>query len=232
MWPDYFKEGLEQALYLLLTGNREVMGIAWFSLKVSGLATIIATFFGTPLGFIIGSRNFPGKRIIITILNTLMALPTVVVGLTLYSLISRQGPFGPANLLYTQTAIIIGEFCLAMPIIAALTVSAVQSVESKVAATAQTLGAGAWQTAKAILWETRFGIMAAIIAGYGRVVAELGVAMMLGGNIRGYTRTLTTTIALEVSRGEFGLALALGFILLTLAFGVNILMHTVQRRGG
>lgn len=222
---------MRQALWLVLTGDAEVARIAWVSLKCSIASTVVATLIGIPIGFVVGSRIFRGKNGVIAVINTLMALPTVVVGLTLYFLFSRHGPLGPANLLYTQTAIIVGEFVLACPIIASLTISAIHSVGGRVAETAKTLGVSGWLATRAVLWEARFGIMAAIIAGFGRVVAELGVAMMLGGNIRGYTRTLTTTIALETGRGEFGLALALGFVLLALALGVNVMMNVIQRRG-
>jgi tungstate transport system permease protein len=228
-WSNYIGEGFLEAARLIFSLDREVIGISWVSLKCSGAAIFLATALGIPLGFIIGANNFAGKRVLITIFNTLMALPTVVVGLTLYSMFSSQGPLGPANLLYSQAAIIIGEFILAAPIVISLTISAVRSLEGRVKATAQTLGAGQWDTARAILWEARFALTAAVIAGYGRVIAELGVAMMLGGNIRGYTRTLTTAIALETSRGEFGLALALGFILLVLALGVNVMANALQR---
>jgi len=182
-----------------------------------------------PLGFIIATRQFPGKRTVATILNTLMALPTVVVGLTVYAFISRRGPLGMFGLLYTQTAMVIGQIILATPIIAALTMSAIQGVDVKVRKTALTLGATATQAAWTVLSEAKFGLMAAIIAGFGRIIAEVGSAMMIGGNIKGSTRTITTAIALETSKGEFGLGIALGIILLIIAFGINILLHHFQK---
>lgn len=226
----FLVDGLKQALVLILTCDEEVLKISWVSLKCSSAATVLAALTGIPIGFFIGSRNFRGKKFLTTFFNTLMALPTVVVGLTLYSLFSRQGPLGAANLLYTQTAIIIGEFILIFPVIAALTISSVQSVDKRAGITARTLGAGAGQLAFSILWEARVSLLAAVVNAFGRVIAELGIAMMLGGNIKGATRTLTTAIALESSRGEFGLAVALGFILLALALGVNVILQLLQGR--
>jgi len=198
-------------------------------LRVSCTAIIFAIIIGVPLGFIIATRQFPGKRTVATILNTLMALPTVVVGLTVYAFISRRGPLGMFGLLYTQTAMVIGQIILATPIIAALTMSAIQGVDVKVRKTALTLGATATQAAWTVLSEAKFGLMAAIIAGFGRIIAEVGSAMMIGGNIKGSTRTITTAIALETSKGEFGLGIALGIILLIIAFGINILLHHFQK---
>lgn len=225
-------EGLKQALTLLITCDKEVLEISWVSLKCSGVATVLATLMGMPLGFLIGYKNFWGKKFLTTTFNTLMALPTVIVGLTLYSLFSRQGPLGSANLLYTQTAIIVGEFILIFPVIVALTIAGVQSVDKRVDITARTLGAKTTQLVFSILWEAKISLISAFVNAFGRVIAELGIAIMLGGNIRGSTRTLTTAIALETSRGEFALAIALGFILLFLACGVNIVLQLLQRRAG
>ncbi len=161
-----------------------------------------------------------------------MALPTVVVGLLVYSLTSRQGPLGPLELLFTPKAMIIGQFILAAPIIVALTISATQAIDPRVKITAMTLGAGPLRTAVTVLSEARFALMAAVVAGFGRVIAEVGCALMVGGNIRGYTRTMTTAIALETAKGEFAFGLALGFILLAVAFFVNILFHWLQSREG
>lgn len=178
----------------------------------------------------VGIRNFRGKVTIRTLLNTLMALPTVVVGLTVFAFISRQGPLGDWGLLFTPKAVIIGQWVLATPLIAALTLSATQSVDPRIALSARTLGANRSQEAIAVLLEAKFALMAAITAGFGRVIAEVGAAMMLGGNIRGYTRTMTTAIALESSKGEFSFGLALGFILMVLALSFNFFFTYLQGR--
>jgi len=226
---DYIIDGIKKAILLIFTADREIFSIVLVSLRVSCVAIIFAIVIGVPLGFIIATKQFPGKRTIATILNTLMALPAVVVGLTVYAFLSRRGPLGMFGLLFTQTAMAIGQIVLATPIIAALTMSAIQGVDIKVRRTALTLGATGIQAAWVVLSEAKFGLMSAIIAGFGRIIAEIGSAMMLGGNIKGSTRTITTAIALETSKGEFGLGIALGIILLIIAFGINILLHRLQK---
>ena len=210
--------------------NADVFEVVLFTIKVSFWGTLLSGLVGVPLGFIIAIREFPGKGIVRTTLNTLMALPTVLVGLTVYAFISRQGPLGQWGLLFSPTAVVIGQCVLATPLITALTLSATQSVDPRVGLTARTLGANPGQEAFIILREARFALMAGIIAGFGRVIAEVGAAMMLGGNIRGYTRTMTTAIALESSKGEFGFGLALGFILMALALFINFLLGYFQGR--
>lgn len=227
----YILEGIGKAVGLVLRADSEVFSIVLLSLRVSATALVFASAAGVPLGFLVATYRFWGKRFVTVALNTLMALPTVVVGLTVYALISRQGPLGVLGLLYTPRAMILGQFILATPIVAALTLSAVENVDPKVRETALTLGAGRVQSALAVLKETRFAVMAAVAAGFGRVIAEVGSAMMLGGNIRGATRTMTTAIALETARGEFALGIALGTILLMVAFSVNMVFHYFQRRG-
>ncbi|MBM3237545.1 ABC transporter permease subunit [Candidatus Poribacteria bacterium] len=226
---DYIIDGIKKAILLIFTADREVFSIVLVSLRVSCIAIIFAIIIGVLLGFMVATKNFPGRRIIATILNTLMALPAVVVGLTVYTFLSRRGPLGMLGLLFTQTAMVIGQIVLATPIIAALTMSAIQGVDIKVRKTALTLGATGTQAAWAVLSEAKFGLVAAIIAGFGRIIAEVGSAIMLGGNIKGSTRTITTAIALETSKGEFGLGIALGIILLIIAFGINILLHRLQK---
>jgi tungstate transport system permease protein len=224
-------EGIKHALELLFTLDREVYASALFSLRVASTATLISIVIGVPLGVLVTLKNFWGKGIVVTILNTLMALPTVVIGLLVFSFISRQGPLGQLGLLYTPTAIVIGEIILATPIIAALTLSATSAIDGRVRETALSLGATPFQSLFIFLLEGRFGLCMAIIAGFGRVIAEVGSAMMLGGNIRFYTRTLTTTIVLETAKGEFGVGLSLGLILLFISFSINILFHYLQGRG-
>ena len=228
---EYLFSAFINALKMIFSLDREMMGVTLVSLKVSVASTILATAAALPFGFLVATREFPGRRLLIILLNTLMSFPTVVVGLLVYSFISRRGPLGELGILYTPWAMIIGQFILVFPIIAALTLSAVRSMDRNVEKTALTLGANEWQTAMIILSEGRYAILAAIIAGFGRVFAEVGVSMMLGGNIRGYTRNITTTIALETGKGEFELGLALGLILLTVAFIINILFHILQGTG-
>ena len=225
----YIIEGIVRAVQLIFSLDQKVVSAVWISLRTSLTAVILATIVGVPIGFLVAVYRFRGKQPLVTLLNTLMALPTVVVGLTVFAFLSRQGPLGSTGLLYTPTAMVIGQFILATPIIAALTHSAVQGIDPRVRDTALTLGASRWQTALTISVEAKYAIMAAVIAGFGRVIAEVGSAMMLGGNIKGYTRTMTTAIALETSKGEFGLGIALGIILLVVAFSVNILFQSLQR---
>ncbi len=220
--------GFQEAIRLLVTGESGVYTIVGISVFVAFIATLLASIIGLPMGYWLATYRFPGRRIITTVLNTLLAMPTVVIGLIVYALISRRGPMGFLELLYTPNAMIIGETILAIPIVAAFTLSAFRAVDSRITETALTLGATNTQTAWALISEARFGIMAAIVAAFGRVIAEVGAAMMLGGNISGSTRTMTTAIALESSKGEFGLAIALGIILLLTAFGANLLFHRLQ----
>lgn len=225
---DFLIEGASRAASLLITLNREILDIVWFSLRVSGASTAIATAIGLPIGFLVATGHFRGKRLVTGSLNTLMAMPTVTVGLLVYTVLSRRGPLGGLGLLMTPTSVAIGQVLLAAPIIAALCVSAFSGVDPRVARTARSLGAGRFTEMVAVLSEARYAVTAAVAAGFGRVVAEIGVAMLLGGNIRGYTRTITTAIAMETSRGDFGLAIALGFILILLAFSLNLMVQYLQ----
>ncbi|MBW2148468.1 MAG: ABC transporter permease [Deltaproteobacteria bacterium] len=204
------------------------MAIAFLSLRVSGTATLLAAVVGIPAGFMLAVSRFRGQRTVETVLNTLMALPTVVVGLFLYALLSRRGLLGEVGLLFTPTAMIMGQFILATPIVTALTLSAFRTIDARARETALTLGAGPARAALAVMLEARYATMAAVIAGFGRVIAEVGCSLMVGGNIRWYTRSMTTAIALETGKGEFGLALAIGIILLSVALAANILLHTLQ----
>ena len=231
----YILEGFRQAFYLIFSFDREVFSAVLVSLRVSCTAIVFATIVGLPLGFWVAVKDFRGKRFITTVLNTLMALPTVVVGLTVYSFISRRGPLGSLNLLFTPHAMVMGQFILATPIIAALTISAIQSIDERVEATALTLGASKRQAALMVVREARVGLLAAVITGFGRIIGEVGAAMMLGGNIRRVTRTISTAIALETSMGEFERGIALGIILMTIhllivALMINTLFPYFQRR--
>ena len=210
----------------------ELYYIVYVSLFVSFFSTIVASILGVPLGFFIAVNEFRGKRAVITVLNTLLALPTVVIGLFVYAFLSRRGLLGFWGLLYTPAAIIIGQVILILPWVATFTVSAVSRIDDRYRRTAMTLGANTVQTSLAIAREARFGILAAIIAAFGRVIAEIGIAMMLGGNIKGFTRTMTTAMALEHNKGEFVLAVALGVVLLTVSLLMNIFLQLVQGRYG
>jgi tungstate transport system permease protein len=218
------------AVGLILSLDWEVYSAVRTSVGVALWSIVYSSLIGIPAGVIIGTREFPFKRTVITLLNTLMAMPTVVVGLLVYGLLSRQGPLGVWGILFTPKAIIIGQTVLAVPIVANYTLSAVKGADCRIIPTALTLGASQLQCAIQLTREVRFGVMAAVIAGFGRVISEVGVAMMLGGNIRGYTRTMTTAIALETSKGEFAFGLALGIILMFVALIINLLLNYLQQR--
>jgi tungstate transport system permease protein len=227
---DFLVESLRAALALILALDAEVVGAVWTSLYTSTAGILLAALLGIPVGTLIGVGRFTGRRAVLTLLNTLMALPTVVVGLVIYGFLSRQGPLGPLGLLFTPVAMIIGQTVLSAPIVANYTVAAVAGADPRIMTTALTLGAGRLRAAWQLLLEVRFGVMAAVVAGFGRVIAEVGVAMMLGGNIRGYTRTMTTAIALETSKGEFAFGLALGLVLMAVALVVNLFLNLLQQR--
>lgn len=226
----YWGDSLLTAFELILGFDREVRMAVWTSLYTSSCSIVIAALLGVPVGLWLGLNRFRGRRLLIALLNTLMALPTVVVGLLLFGLLSRQGPLGPLGLLFTPLAMIAGQTVLAAPIVANLVLAAVTGADQRIINTALTLGASRLQAAIQLLREIRFGVMAAVIAGFGRVIAEVGVAMMLGGNIRNSTRTMTTAIALETSKGEFAFGLALGIILLSVALIVNLFLNALQQR--
>ena len=221
---------LSQAIDWLFTGHAEVYDIIWVSVKIVMTATLLATLLGVPVGISIASNEFYGKRLISSLFNTLLSMPTVVVGLTVYAFLSRSGPLGELGLLFTPWAVIIGDVILAFPILVAFTIAAVQGIDPRIRETALSLGAGPIRALWTVLGEARLAICAAVVAGFGRIIAEVGAAAMLGGNIRGYTRTITTAIALETSKGEFALGLALGIVLLIIAFIVNIALYYLQGR--
>lgn len=229
---DYLGQGLIEALDMILAFDREFAAIVAVSLKVATLSTALATVAGVLVGIAVAEKRFRGRQAVITILHTLMSLPTVLVGLIVYSFISRRGPLGELGLLYTQSAMVAGQVILAFPIIAGLVLASVASLDRRVRATAAALGADSRQSFRILLREARFGILAAVVAGFGRVFAEVGVSMMLGGNIRGYTRSITTAIALETSKGDFALGIALGLVLLTVALVVNAALALLRSREG
>jgi len=224
-------EGIREAVRLIATGDREVVEIASRSLQVSLLATLVATLVGLPLGVAIGVRSFKGKFLVRSLFNTLLGIPTVSLGLLLYVLLSRSGPLGFLNLLYTPEGIALGEAVLVIPIVVSFTESAISSREAQLKDLLKTLGASEFQTSLAILREASAGVALAIIASFNRAFAELGIAMMIGANIRGLTRVLTTAISLETAKGELGLSFALSFILLGIVLALNVVMGLFQREG-
>lgn len=226
----YLIDSFAAAIGLIFSFDREVQFAVWTSLYTSSCSIAFAALVGIPSGLMLGTNRFRGRRLIITLLNTLMALPTVVVGLVLFGLFSRQGPLGSLGLLFTPWAMIAGQTVLAAPIVANYVLAAVSGSDPRIMDTVYTLGASNVQAAVQLMKEIRFGVMAAVIAGFGRVIAEVGVAMMLGGNIRGTTRTMTTAIALETSKGEFAFGMALGIVLLSVALIINLFLHMLQQR--
>lgn len=224
-------DGLKRGFTLLLGGDAEVWGVTLLSLRIALLATLAACVLGIPVGFVVGTTRFWGRRAALTAMNTMLAFPTVVVGLVIWGLLARRGPFGDLGLLYSWRAIVMAELVLAAPIAAALTAAAVQGIDPRVRRTALTLGAGWWRTHWAVAREARFALLSGIVVAFGRVLAEVGAATIVGGNIRDHTRTLTTAVALATSQGDFALAVALGLVLLALALTVNVLLQLFQGRG-
>ena len=225
---DYFSAAFGAALALIFSFDQEVYTVVWTSLHISLVAVALASLLGIPLGILVVLRDFPGKRLLQQALNTLMALPTVVVGLLLYGLLTRQGALGHLGLLYTIGAIIIGQTLLILPIIWNLSIAAASSADPRLLPTSKALGASTLQQGAMYVNEVRYALAAAMVAGFGRAIGEVGIAMMLGGNIEGFTRTMTTAIALETSKGEFEFALALGILLLATAFLVNFVVQRFQ----
>jgi tungstate transport system permease protein len=227
---DFFTDSFLSALILIKTLDPALLNVVFVSLKVSLLSTLISSAVGIPIGFVIATTEFAAKRAVITVLNTLLALPTVVIGLSVYIFISRRGIFGAFDLLYTQKAMIIGQVMLIVPVVTTFTISAISRIDARYRRTALTLGANRIQTAMVILREARFGIVASVVAAFGRVISEVGISMMLGGNAKGFTRTMTTAMALEYDKGELVLAVALGIILMGISLGMNILLNYFQGR--
>lgn len=224
-------EGLIEAFRLLVRLDPEVMNITLRTLQVSGVATLISVALGIPFGTMLALTSFFGRGLIVSLVNFGMGLPPVVVGLATWLLMMRYGPLGMLGLLYTPTAMIFAQAIIASPIVAGFTLAAVQAVNPKLRLQMLAFGATRFQYLLLLLWEARLGILAAIIAGFGGVISEVGASMMVGGNIRGYTRVLTTAAVLEVSKGEFKLATALSIILLALTFAIMASLSYLQQRG-
>ena len=227
---DLIVEGLKQGIYLIFTLDPEVLRVTVLSLLISGSAVFISLFLGMPFGAFLGLVNFPGRRFLISLINTGMGLPPVVVGLFVTMFLWRSGPLGIFNLLYTPTAMIIAQVIIATPIVAGLSLAAIQQLNPKLKLQTLALGATKRQMFWILMKEARLPLLAAIMAGFGGVISEIGAVMMVGGNIKGQTRVLTTAIVLESRMGAFDVALALGFILLTLTFLVNLGLTYIQQR--
>ena len=225
---DEIIQAVLQAIELILALDPELIRITKLSLYISLTATFIASLIAVPIGGIIYYYEFRGKRTIVNLIQTLYSIPTVLVGLFLFLLISKQGPFGFLNLLFTPTGMVVGQTLLILPILIGFTITALVGVSIQIKELAISLGASTYQTIITIIKEARYAIMGAVILGFGRAISEVGVSILIGGNIRGLTRTFTTAISLETSRGNLVLSIALGFILLSLALIINFLLNYVQ----
>lgn len=221
-------EATQAAFGLLFSGDPVLWKIIWISLKTSIVGLSIATPIAVLLGYLIATHEFIGRRIVIWIAQAALSLPTVLIGLLLYLMLSRQGPLGSLQWLFTQSSIILGQVLIVLPVLIAFTLSAVQAADPRLAETAVVHGASGWRVMFTVLHEVRFGVMAAVINGFGRVISEVGCAMMVGGNIAGETRTITTAIALETSKGEFAQGIALGIVLVAFALLINAAMMLLQ----
>ena len=227
---DLILEGIRQAFLLLFTLDREVLGITWLSLQVSGAATGISLVFGMSVGAVIALTEFPGKRFVISLINTGMGLPPVVVGLFVSIFLWRNGPLGFMEILYTPAAIVIAQAIIATPIITGITLAALQHLPRNLRLQILALGATRLQMVWMLMKEAKLPLLAAVMAGFGGVISEVGASIMVGGNIKGYTRVLTTATVMETGKGNFDIAIALGIILLLLAFAINSILTGIQQR--
>ncbi|PPD58576.1 ABC transporter permease [Dehalogenimonas etheniformans] len=223
-------QGLQRAIELIFSLDPEVLEITRRSLTISATASVIAAFVSLPLGSVIFHNTFPGKGFLISVINTLFSLPTVLVGLFVFLLFSRAGPLGQFGILFTPTVMVIGQILLVTPLMLGLVISALSGVDRQAKETAVALGANRWQMGTLIIKEARYAIFTAFILGFGRAISEVGLALMVGGNIRGFTRVLTTTISLETSKGDIELSMALGIILLAIALVINLALSWLQQR--
>src|SRR5512136_2982314 len=227
---DIILEGIRQAFVLLVPFDPEVLGITLFSLKVSGTATLISLFIGMSVGTIVALAQFPGRKFVVSLINTGMALPPVVVGLFVSIFLWRNGPLGFLGILYTPAAMIIAQAVIATPIVMGISLAAIQQLPKKLRLQLLALGATQRQMAWRLIKEARLPLLAAVMAGFGGVISEIGASMMVGGNIKGYSRVLTTATVMETGRGNFDIAFALSIILLLLVFVVNYLFTLIQQR--
>jgi tungstate transport system permease protein len=227
---DFIIAGFFKAFELLINGDASTWTAVWATLKVSTCSMVLSVITGIPCGFLVGYFNFRFKKQLRTLLDTLLALPTVFIGLMVYAFISHQGPLGELELLFTLTGIAIGQTILAFPIVAAITASTIEGIDDDLKTTLVSLGAGKRQIMATCLWEVRYGILAAAVTAYGRVLTEVGISMLVGGNIKYHTRTITTAIALETNKGLFANGIALGLVLILIAFTVNISLSFLRKQ--
>jgi tungstate transport system permease protein len=222
--------GLVRAFQLIFTFDPEVMSIAGLSLRIALTSVVIGAVICLPLASLIHFHNFRGKRILISLIQTFYSIPTVTVGLLVFVLFSHSGPLGGLDLIFTPTVMVIGQIILVMPILLGMTISALSGVDRNIIDTARSMGANGWQAMLVIIKEARFAVMAAVVLAFGRAISEVGLALMVGGNIKGFTRVLTTAISLETSKGDWELSMALGIILIFIALVINLIMNRIQQR--
>ncbi len=227
---DYIAQGFIRSIQLLLAGDPETYSAIFTTLRISSLSIVASLLIGIPLGFLLGYFDFPGKRQVRAVVDTLLALPTVVVGLFVYAFISRRGPLGEWGILFTLTGIAAAQTILITPIVVSLTATAVESLDRRLRATLIALGARGRQILITSLMEARYAVLVAAVTAYGRAISEVGISMMIGGNIKWHTRTITTAIALETGKGDFAVGMALGIVLLTLALVVNSSLTLLKKR--
>jgi len=227
---DYITQGFIQSTELLLAGDPETYSAIFTTLRISSLSIIASLIIGIPLGFLLGYFEFPGKRQVRAVVDTLLALPTVVVGLFVYAFISRRGPCGEMGLLFTIPGIALAQTILITPIVISLTATAIEGLDRRLQATLIALGARGRQILITSLMEARYAVLVAAVTAYGRAISEVGISMMIGGNIKWHTRTITTAIALETGKGAFAVGMALGIVLLTFALVVNGSLTLLKRR--
>lgn len=227
---DLVVEGFKKAIAMIVSGDPEIIAITLLTLRVSLTSMLVSALFGLPLGMLLGLSRFKGRKLLLVFINIGMGLPPVVAGLWITMLLWRSGPLGDFSLLYTPTAIVMAQVLVSLPIVTGLTCSAFQQISDKMLLQIKALGATKWQTILLLLKETKIAIVAALMAAFGRVIAEVGAAMMVGGNVQGETRILTTAIVMEVSKGDFDVALALSFIIMAVAFIITALLTFLQQR--
>lgn len=223
-------DGLREAIRLVIEGDATIREVALRTILVSGSATVLSLLVGVPLGYVLARGQFPGRNLALSMVNTGMGMPPVVVGLVVWLMLVRSGPFGGLELIYTRRAMVIAQFIIALPLVAGFTAASIQALPRELADLLATLGAGRVRTLWLLVREAHLGLLAAVMAGFGAVVSEVGASMAVGGNIKGETRVLTTAIVTETSRGETASAIALGLILLAMAFSVNLALTVVQQR--
>lgn len=227
---DFISEGFLQALKLIINLDPETMSAVIATVQTSSISICIALVLGLPLGFGLGYFDFWLKKPCKIFVDTLLAMPTVVIGLFIYALISRRGPFGEYGLLYTLTGIVIGQSLLALPIVISLSASVIEGMDKKLSLTLKSFGLTPFQMIQSTIYELRYALLASVILAYSRVISEIGLAMMIGGNIKWHTRTITTAVSLESSKGEFAMGVALGLVLVAMALSINIVLYLLKNK--